>query len=452
MNTPAGSCDTIVAVSTSSGRSALSIIRLSGPDCVAIARRLLTPYPARARHATLTTARHPGSRTVLDQLVAVRYEAPRSYTGEPMLELSCHGGQATSAAVLGGCLALGARPAHAGEFTRRALLNGKLDLAQAEALPDLIDASSEPMRRVALGAVGGGLSQRVAELRNGILQLEAVMAYSVDFPEEDDGEVPRERVLSMARDVSGRLRTLLETAGRGMIIRDGALVVFAGPPNVGKSALFNALLGQQRAIVTDIPGTTRDAVEHPCLVGEWPVRLVDTAGLRSSDDLVERLGIEVSERYLKDADISIVCSDGSGESLSMMAQRVHDLGARSSIRVETKLDLRPNQRFADSAIRVSAATGAGLEDLRMAIVRQLNARYGDIDYESPIVTQARHRAMLSQAAEELSLFAAAMLRDTTPTIAAVHLRAAAVALEEIIGAVSVDDLLDEVFSRFCVGK
>jgi tRNA modification GTPase len=452
VNTLAGTFDTIVALSTSAGRSALSVVRLSGPECAAIARRLLSPYPSKARHATLVRARDPSNGVVLDELIAVRYDAPRSYTGEPMLELSCHGGQATSAAVLGGCLALGARHAHAGEFTRRALLNGKLDLAQAEALPDLIDAHSEPMRRVALGAVGGGLSQRVGELRNAILQLEAVMAYSVDFPEEDDGEVPRERVLSMARDVSGRLRTLLGTAGRGSIIRDGALVVFAGPPNVGKSSLFNALLGQERAIVTDIPGTTRDAVEHPCMVGEWPVRLVDTAGLRSSDDLVERLGIEVSERYVKDADVSIVCSDGSGVPLPTMAQRVRDLGAATTICVETKLDVRLNQRFADGAIHVSAATGAGLDDVRSAIARSLSTRYGDIDYESPIVTQTRHRVMLSQASDELAQFTAAMEMETTPTIAAVHLRAAAVALEEIIGAVSVDDLLDEVFSRFCVGK
>ena len=447
-----GNSDTIVALSTSSGRSALSVIRLSGPDCAPIARSLLSPYPATARHATLTTAREPNSGIILDQLIAVRYEAPSSYTGEPMLELSCHGGQATSAAVLGGCLALGARPAYAGEFTRRALLNGKLDLAQAEALPDLIDASSEPMRRIALGAVGGGLSQRIAELRNGILQLEAVMAYSVDFPEEDEGEVPQARVLSLAHDVSARLRTLLETAGRGSVIRDGALVVFAGPPNVGKSSLFNALLGQDRAIVTDIPGTTRDAVEHPCLIGDWPVRLVDTAGLRSSNDLVERLGIEVSERYVKDADICIVCSDGSSVPLSMIAQRVRDLGAKSTICVETKLDLRPEQQFVDDAIRVSATTGAGLDDLKMAIERQLIACYGAIDYESPIVTQARHRAMLSQAVDELSQFTTAIEKTTTPTIATVHLRSAAGALEEIIGAVSVDDLLDEVFRRFCVGK
>ncbi|MGQ0640227.1 MAG: tRNA uridine-5-carboxymethylaminomethyl(34) synthesis GTPase MnmE [Gemmatimonadaceae bacterium] len=447
-----GSSDSIVAVSTGSTRAALSIVRLSGPSVPEIGRRLLVPFPEEPRRATLTTAREPGTGITLDQLIAVRYDAPRSYTGEAMLELSCHGGQATSGALLGACLALGARTAHPGEFTRRALLNGKLDLAQAEAVADLIDASSEPMRRVALGTVGGGLSKRVAELRNAILQLEAVMAYGVDFPEEDEGEVSREQILVMASEVTKRVTDLLETAGRGSIIRDGALVVFAGPPNVGKSSLFNALLGQERAIVTDIPGTTRDAIEHSCLIGTWPVRLVDTAGLRVSGDVVERLGIEVSERYVKDAEICVVCSDGTGLSLEEISSPVQQLGAKRVVAVQTKLDKRSAEGRSKSDLWVSAMTGEGLSELREAIAQALDAHYGTIDYENPIITRTRHAAMLVQASDELSLFVASMQAATTPTIAAVHLRAAVVALEEIIGAVSVDDLLDEVFSRFCVGK
>ncbi|HSL72275.1 MAG TPA: tRNA modification GTPase, partial [Longimicrobiales bacterium] len=307
--------DSIVAISTAQGRGALSIVRLSGPASADIARGLLTPYPRHAREATLAIARHPLDGVVLDQLVAIRYEAPASYTGEAMLELYCHGGQATSRAVFAGCLALGARPAGAGEFTRRALLNGKMDLAQAEALPDLIDAGSETMRRVALGAAGGGLSKRIGELRDAMLHLEALMAYSVDFPEEDDGPIPAERIAQLGKEVRRQVTELLDTARRGSVIREGALIVFAGPPNAGKSSLFNALLGQERAIVTEIPGTTRDAIEHTSMIGEWPVRLVDTAGLRQSDNLVERLGIEVSERYLRDADVAVICSDGQGQPL-----------------------------------------------------------------------------------------------------------------------------------------
>jgi tRNA modification GTPase len=452
MESAADHADTIVAISSASGRSALSIVRLSGSGSADVGRRLLSPYPTRPRHATLTTARDPVSGVVLDQLVAVRYDAPGSYTGEAMLELSCHGGHATSRAILASCLSLGARTARSGEFTRRALLNGKLDLAQAEAVADLIDAASEPMRRVALGTVGGGLSKQVGELRGAILQLEALMAYSVDFPEEDDGEVPRARTTRMARDVSSRVDTLLNTAGRGAIIRDGALVVLAGPPNAGKSSLFNALLGQERAIVTEIAGTTRDAIEHPCLMGQWPVRLVDTAGLRSSDDLVERLGIEVSERYVKDADVGIVCSDGTNGAGRQMEEIVRGLGAAETLFVETKIDVRDRKSFAVGAFRVSATTGAGLAELKTAIAATLDARYGRVDYESPVITHTRHEAALKRAADELSLFVDAMEKNTTPTIAAVHLRAAVVALEEIIGAVSVDDLLDEVFSRFCIGK
>ncbi|MGH7709662.1 MAG: hypothetical protein ACREOG_00165, partial [Gemmatimonadaceae bacterium] len=179
---------------------------------------------------------------------------------------------------------------------------------------------------------------------------------------------------------------------------------------------------------------------------------VDTAGLRSSNDLVERLGIEVSERYVKDADVAVVCSDGTSVPLELMAQRIRELSAARAVCVETKLDLRGAECLAESAVHVSATTGTGLDELRGAVARALDARYGEIDYENPIITQTRHKAMLSQAAEELSQFVASMHSATTPTIAAAHLRAAVVALEEIIGAVSVDDLLDEVFSRFCVGK
>ncbi|MEW5914912.1 MAG: tRNA uridine-5-carboxymethylaminomethyl(34) synthesis GTPase MnmE [Gemmatimonadota bacterium] len=444
--------DTIVALSTGSGRGALSIVRLSGPQSSAIAQAMLDPYPVAARYATLAVARDPRDGQILDQLIAVRYDAPASYTGEAMLELSCHGGSATSRVILGACFALGARAALPGEFTRRALLNGKMDLAQAEALPDLIDATSEPMRRIALGAVGGGLSKHIADLRNAILHVEAVMAYSVDFPEEDDGEVPTSQVIEIAEQVHAKVANLLNTAGRGMIIREGAVVVFAGPPNVGKSSLFNSLLGQDRAIVTDIAGTTRDAIEHPCLIGDWPLRLVDTAGLRAAGDLIERLGIETSEKYLRDADLAVVCSDGTGPGLDELVARVRELGPAQILAVQTKGDQRHAESRLGSAVRVSVVTGEGLDDLRKAISQALEKRYGSVDYESPTITQARHREMLQHSASELQQFIRAMENGTTPTIAGVHLRSAAVALEEIIGAVSVDDLLDELFSRFCVGK
>lgn len=452
MDTALDHADTIVAISSANGRSALSIVRLSGSMCTQIADQLLSPAPVRARHATLTTARHPETGIVLDQLIAVRYDAPASYTGEPMLELTCHGGPTTSRVILASCLALGARVARGGEFTRRALLNGKLDLAQAEAVADLIDATSEPMRRIALGTVGGGLSKQIGELRAAIVQLEALMAYSVDFPEEDDGMLPPERTLATARDVETRINALLRTAARGTIIREGALVVLAGAPNVGKSTLFNALLGQDRAIVTEIPGTTRDAIEHPCLIGEWPVRLVDTAGLRSSSDLVERLGIEVSERYLTDADLAIVCTDGHNGARSNVEAIAQRLGEQRTLFVETKVDLRRDKPSETGAIWVSAKSGTGLPDLRSAIAERLDARYGRADYENPVITHARHANALERAATELGLFIHAMQKAITPAIATVHLRTAAVALEEIIGAVSVDDLLNEVFSRFCIGK
>jgi len=245
---------------------------------------------------------------------------------------------------------------------------------------------------------------------------------------------------------------LLETAKGGSVIREGALVVFAGPPNVGKSSLFNAVLGQERAIVTEIPGTTRDAIEHPCMIGPWPARLVDTAGMHSSKDIVERLGIEVSERYVKDADISVVCSDGGIPTLDEMVRTIRTMTSASIVCVQTKLDLRQNKRGRGDDIWVSAKTGAGLHELKAAIAAALDQRYGQIDFEKPVVTQVRHAAMLERAAGELAQFVEVMEHNMTPAIAAVHLRAAVAVLEEIIGAVSIDDLLDQVFSRYCVGK
>jgi tRNA modification GTPase len=398
-------------------------------------------------------ARDPASGADLDRLIAIVYDVPHSYTGEAMLELNCHGGTATVNAVLGACLALGARSARPGEFTQRAVLNGKMDLAQAEALPDLIDATSEPMRRLALGVVGGGLSRQILALRDQLLELEAATAYSVDFPEEDDGEIPTGYIVHLADAARASVQKLLDTAARGSLVRDGAVIVFAGPPNAGKSSLFNALLGQDRAIVTPIPGTTRDAIEHPSLIEGWPARLVDTAGLRESDDIVERLGIEVSERYVRDADVAVVCSDGtSGDSLPGLSALVSALGASCVIPVRTKADLLPADDRSGDELVVSAVTGEGVAELRGAIAAALDAQYGAIDYERPTVTHVRHRVLLEHARDELRLFVAATKQEITPTIAAVHLRTAVSHLEEIVGAVTIEDVLDQVFSRFCIGK
>jgi tRNA modification GTPase len=310
----------------------------------------------------------------------------------------------------------------------------------------------------------------VAELRERVLDVEALIAYDIDFPEEDDGPVPRARVRSAARGAIDAVAGLLATAPAGEIVRDGALVVIAGPPNAGKSSLFNALAGEARAIVTDVPGTTRDALEvliDVAASGEaesgaavrWPLRLVDTAGLRESTDVVERAGIELSERWVRRAHAVLACGETRVD-VARTAERVSALTDAPVVRVWTKRDAPgevPNEMPNHSGaplVPVSAATGAGLHALVAAVTRAVGARYGGVPApETPLVTRARHRAALETARDELALFLDAWEGERVPApVAAVHLRAAVLALEEIIGAVDVEDVLGRVFSTFCVGK
>jgi len=391
----------------------------------------------------------------LDQALVTLFPAPNSFTGEDTVEFSTHGGYLVPSTIVAALISSGARQALAGEFTRRAVLNGKLDVLQAEAIGDLIDASSHVMQRTALGQLDGGLSRRLVSLRGELIELEALLAYDVDFPEEDDGPIPRERIAQGATEILKSLGLLLETAPVGEVIREGAVVVIAGPPNVGKSSLFNALLGRSRAIVTEIPGTTRDALEAVIDSGKWPLRLVDTAGLRETEDRIERLGIEVSERYLASAHVVLVCA----EDLSSLWETIALVSSHSRasiIPVRTKADLvseRDEHRFSRTSISVSAETGTGLQDLLGTIDDALDSQHGEIPPDVPLLTRARHRQAISSARSEVEQFLGAWCGEKLPaTVASVHLRTAVCALEELIGVVDVEDVLDRVFSSFCVGK
>jgi tRNA modification GTPase len=335
------------------------------------------------------------------------------------------------------------------------VLNGKLDILQAEAIGDLIDARSQTMQRTALGQLDGGLSRRLLSLRDNLIDLEALIVYDIDFPEEDDGPISRERVEKAAMDIVASLKGLLATAPAGELIREGAIVVIAGRPNVGKSSLFNALLGRSRAIVTEIPGTTRDALEAVIDSGKWPLRLVDTAGLRETDDRIERLGIEVSERYLADAHVILACAESPeqlGETIDVIAR---DASAQI-IAVRTKADLVANREQSPDSrpnIAVSAESGLGLQDLIERIDEALSEKHGEITPELPILTKARHRHALTLACSEIEQFLRAWREENLPaTIASIHLRTAVSSLEELIGTVEVEDVFDRVFSSFCVGK
>jgi tRNA modification GTPase len=389
---------------------------------------------------------HPDSREPIDDVLAVCFPAPHSFTGEDVVEISTHGGLMVPAATLAALVAAGARPAAPGEFTRRAVLNGKMDLLQAEATADLIDAGSPAQRRRALQQLERGLSDRLAALRGEILELEALIAYDIDFPEEDEGPVSPQRVRGAWEVVRGRVAELLCTAPEGERLREGALLVIAGRPNAGKSSLFNALLGTERAIVTEIPGTTRDAIEAHAVIEGFPFRLVDTAGLRESDERIELMGIEISKRYLEAADLILFCRDRDEDELP-------DVGQRPVVEVVTKRDLadRPTARPPDR-LRVSAVSGEGLDALRARLAEVAFGRLLALGDVEPVVTRARHRAALEQAVLELDSFWGARETGVDAAAAATHLRAAVTALDDLIGAVTPDDVLDRVFAAFCVGK
>ena len=461
-----GGADTIVAVATAPGRGALSVIRLSGPRAFEIARRIIDPWPRVARRVSLSAVSDGRTGLLLDRVIITRYDHPHSYTGEDLVELTSHGGALVPTTIIAALIAEGARQATPGEFTRRAVLHGKLDITQAEAVADLTDARSRRAQSVALAQLDGGLSRRIAELRAALIDIEALLAYDIDFPEEDDGPIPIERVTRATDRVLADLATLRATATAGELIRDGAVVVLAGAPNVGKSSLFNALLGQPRAIVTEIPGTTRDAIEAVIDAGSWALRLVDTAGLRDTSDRVERLGIEMSERYLDRAAIVLACGDTrtSIESVVTLArQRTEapviavrtkaDLAANDTERVLVANRYQATETTSLPSVAVSAETGEGLDALIDVIVDVLSAHHAETPLDAPLLTRARHHRAVNEAMHELSLFRSAWVEDELPApIAATHLRSAVIALEGLIGLVDVDEILDRVFSAFCVGK
>jgi tRNA modification GTPase len=447
-------CYTIVALSTARGPSAIAVIRVSGPGA---GRLLLSFAPGLqgklppARHATLTTVVDPTSGDVVDRALVTWFPNPNSYTGEDSFEVATHGGQLVPRLTLDSLIAAGARAALPGEFTRRAFVNGKLDLLEAEAVVDLIEANSPALHRAALHQVEGGLSRRIGAIRSKLVALAAATAYGIDFPDEDEPPVPYETIVASAHEVSGLLVRLLDTVPHGELIREGALVVLAGKPNSGKSSLLNALCGKERALVTPVPGTTRDAVEVLLPIDGYPVRLVDTAGIRDTDDPVESLGIEVARRYVAGADLVLMCAEAGSEFGA--EEEAFISGVQGDVLVlRTKSDLAaPVGQSRHNELRVSAHTGAGLASLRQELATRL---FGGltISADAPVVTRERHARALRAALEEVELFAALLSAGGAPEVASVHLSSAMDALDELIGRVDHEEVLDAVFSSFCVGK
>jgi tRNA modification GTPase len=438
--------DPIVALATPPGRSALAVIRLSGAGAFSVVGQVVRGFsPQPPRRATLAGF-YSADGQLIDRGIYTAYPGPQSYTGEDLVELSCHGGLLVPSRLLAALTAAGARPAVAGEFTRRAVLNGKLDLIQAEAVGDLIDATAPVQAESALRQLEGGLSRRLQVLRESLIQVQALLSYDIDFPEEDDGPIPPARIKGEIEAVSAQIHHLLATSPSAERLREGALLVFAGRPNAGKSSLFNALLGSERALVTEVPGTTRDAIEaHTDFLG-WPVRLADTAGLWDAPERIDRMGVEVSHRYVSAADLVLLCVEAGrpiGEDEAAIARE------RPVVLVRTKSDLA---REPGEGLAVSVLSGQGLDRLRRsAAERVFSERLALADLE-PALTRERHRIALSRAQAALASAVPHLGRAGDAVLAAHHIREATSALEELLGVVDVEEVLDRVFGSFCVGK
>ena len=449
--------DTIVAQATPPGFGAVAVVRLSGSAAFDIAGRLMR-REAQAmgrwagRRSRLRTLFRPGPAETLDRALVTVFRAPRSYTGEDVVEFSTHGGYAIPASVVAACVALGAREAVAGEFTRRAYLNGRLDLTQAEAVADLVAARSAKGREVALHQLEKGLGDRIAGLRSRVIGLSALLVQHIDFPEEDDAPTPLDAIGAEAGQVAAEVGRLLATAPAGEMLREGAVTVLAGAPNSGKSSLFNALVGFERAIVTESPGTTRDAIEAVVEVDGFPFRLVDTAGLRGASERVEKLGIEVARRYLAGADLVLYCREAGRAATAQEGRFLEELSALV-VRVRTKWDLAgPDDVPEDGEVAVSVKTGGGLDVLKRQLREHAFRGVVENRDEVPVVTRRRQADLLGLARDEVEAFREALAGGIPPEVASAHLKSAESALEEILGVIATDDVLDRVFRDFCIGK
>lgn len=454
--------DTIAAIATPAGEGGIGVVRLSGPQALDVASRLFSPYSgADPREFTSHTMYlgqvvDPGTGSPIDEAYCVLMRPPRSFTGEETVELHGHGGRVPLQAILSAAVRHGARPAMPGEFTRRAFLNGRIDLAQAEAVLEIVKARTDAGLRAAMRQLQGGVSERVRGIRAELLSLLATLEASVDFPEEgihfpEIGELEKQVDLVM-----DGLKALIQKARDGRLLREGAIAVIVGRPNVGKSSLLNVLLGRERAIVSAVPGTTRDTVEEEFQVGGFPVRLIDTAGLRQAKgDPVETEGLRRTRIAMGVADLTLVVLDGS-EGITPPDLQAWSEAQGSRILVLNKSDLPAalspvayQERFGVEPFFTSAITGQGVEALREELRQRLG---GEADGEALLMLLPRHRDALERAEKQLLDVRGGLGGGVSPEIASLDVRGALGALGEIVGETVTEEMLDQIFQQFCIGK
>jgi tRNA modification GTPase len=454
--------DTICALSTPPGRSGVAVVRMSGPESIAIFFRLFFPYRTfdsfPYRRTLLGRIIDPRTGSVIDEGLATCFKSPHSYTGEDMSEFSLHGNPVLIAALLDSMCSLGARLAEPGEFTMRAFLHGRIDLTQAEAVRDIIDATTLYQAQVAARQHSGALAQKIQPIKTLLIDVIVQLESAVEFVEEDLPIASRQKLGSQLEEATNKLRGWIESFRQGRIIRDGFVMAVIGRPNVGKSSLFNALLAQDRSIVTEQPGTTRDLVSEFTSIGGIPVRLQDTAGIHESQDHVERLGIDRSLQAIADADIILLVADTGQPLAKQDFELIRRLDQLPRIIALNKADINcwsreEKQVFAGPwpAVEVSAKTMAGIEDLRSAILKRILGPEV-VGQDGILITNIRHCRSLEAAEKALVHAATALQEGLSEEFVLIDLHLGLKELGIITGETGVEELLTEIFSHFCVGK
>lgn len=451
--------DTIVAIATPLGSGGVGIIKLSGPQAKPIVEQIFRPMhqPAdlKPRYLHFGQIRHPQTGTLIDEALIAFMPGPHSYTRQDVVEIQSHGGTVVLQEILGITLRLGARAAEAGEMTMRAFINGRLDLAQAESVMDLIEARTSAGLRLAAQQLNGSLSNRISVVRQKVVNVLAFLEASIDFVEDD---IPPENIIPPLETAVAEIEGLVRSAAQGKIYRHGVKTAIVGKPNVGKSSLLNALLRGERAIVTSIPGTTRDTLEETVNIGGVPLVLVDTAGIRAqTSDTVEQLGINRSREALSQADLALMVVDSS-QPLSDGDWEIETLlRDKPALLVQNKIDLPGSRSVPDDflpqipRVAMSALTGEGLESLETMIITQITGGQV-VTTDSVMVSNPRHQALLEKAADHAREAIIAQQANLSPDLVSIDVREAVDALGEITGETATEDLLDTIFSKFCVGK
>ncbi len=447
--------DTIVAISTPLGPGGLGVARLSGPQARSIASaflRFAENHEWRPWTAALADLLDEGGALV-DQVVTTYFAAPRSYTAEDVVEISCHGSPVVLRHTVDRALNAGARLAEPGEFTLRAFINGRISLPEAEAVHDLINATTLHQARIAAQQLGGSVSRAIAPLKNQLLELIALLEAGIDFAEDDVSVADSNEIFDRIRPVRIGVTRLIDSFAYGKLVHDGLTLAIVGRPNVGKSSLFNRLLEQDRAIVTDIPGTTRDTISERTSIGGIPVKLVDTAGVRESDEVVERLGAERSLQAMVDADLTLVVVDGSAplqaEDLALL-EKARAQGACLPVANKADLGVAAGAPLG-SFLSVSALSGEGIELLRRRILQAISPK-GFIAPESGLITSLRHERLLRECLEALDHATLAVQSGLPHELLLLDCYAALRPIDALTGATTADDILNRIFSTFCIGK